>query len=70
MELTIFELQDDEWERVDLTLSQRWYAEEDVLDGLEAAGFMDVRAFSADEPIAEGCPTSEGRTFFVARRVD
>ena len=70
MELTIFELQDDEWERVDLTLSQRWYAEDDVLDGLEAAGFMDVRAFSADEPIAEGCPTSEGRTFFVARRVD
>ena len=70
MELTIFELRTGGWERSDLTLSQRWYPEGDVLNGLRTAGFTDIRAFSADEPIAEGCPTSEGRTFFVARRMD
>ena len=70
MELTIFELRERRWTRTDLTVSERWYAEGEILDGLQAAGFADVRAFSADEPIAEGCPTSEGRTFFVARRVN
>ena len=70
MELTIFELRGNGWERADLTLSQRWYAEDDVLEGLRVAGFTDVRAFSANEPIAEGCPPSQGRTFFVARRAD
>ena len=67
MELTIFELGGSEWTRVDLSLAQRWYAEEDVVGGLHAAGFTDVRSFSGDEPIAEGRPTFGGRMFFVAR---
>ena len=70
MELTIFELGDSGWNRADLTITERWYAQDDVLDGLRVAGFSDTRSFSADEPIAEGCPTSQGRMFFVARRAD
>ena len=70
MELTIFQLAGSGWERADLNLAQRWYAEDDVLDGLRVAGFTDIRSFSANEPIAEGCPPSQGRTFFVARRVE
>ena len=70
MELTIFELGDRGWNRADLTVTERWYAHDDVLHGLQVAGFTDIRSFRADEPIAEGCPTSQGRTFFVARRMD
>ena len=70
LELTIFQLGGSGWERADLSLAQRWYAEDDVLDGLRVAGFTDIRSFSANEPIAEGCPPSQGRTFFVARRVE
>ena len=58
------------WNRTDLTVAERWYAKDQILDGLRAAGFAHVQAFSADEPIAEGCPTSEGRMFFVARCAD
>ena len=68
MELTIFELGDSGWKRADLSLAQRWYAEDDVLDALRVAGFTDIRSFNGDEPIAEGCPTFDGRVFFVARR--
>ena len=67
MDLTIFELAGDAWTRADLSLVQRWYAEEDVLAALRTAGFSDNRAFRADEPIAEGCPALPGRVFFVAR---
>lgn len=67
MDLTIFELARDVWTRADVSLVQRWYAENDVLAALRSAGFSDSRSFSADEPIAEGCPALPGRTFFVAR---
>ena len=67
MDLTIFELAGNAWTRADLSLVQRWYAEDDVLGALRDAGFSDSRSFSADQPIAEGCPTLDGRMFFVAR---
>ncbi|MDE0223709.1 MAG: class I SAM-dependent methyltransferase [Gammaproteobacteria bacterium] len=70
MELTIFELTRSGWERADVTLSQRWYAEEQVLEALRVAGFDAVHSLSANEPIAEGSPASQGRMYFVARRVD
>ncbi|MCY3810691.1 MAG: class I SAM-dependent methyltransferase [Gammaproteobacteria bacterium] len=67
MDLTIFELARGAWTRADLSLVQRWYAEDEVLAALRAAGFSDSRSFPADEPIAEGCPALPGRMFFVAR---
>ena len=67
MDLTIFELAGNAWTRADSRLVQRWYAEDDVRAALRAAGFSDTRSFSGDEPIAEGCPTLDGRMFFVAR---
>ena len=66
MDLTIFELVGGAWTRADVSLVQRWYAEDDVLAALDAAGFSQGCSFSADEPIAEGCPTLDGRVFFVA----
>ena len=66
-ELTIFEPEGAAWKRSDLTLSQRWYAEIDVRDGLRDAGFEAVETFNADEPIAEGCPPFPGRMYFVGR---
>ena len=67
MDLTIFELARGAWTRADLSLMQRWYAKDEVLAALRAAGFTDSRSFSADEPIAVGCPALPGRMFFVAR---
>lgn len=67
MDLTIFESVADAWTRTDLSLVQRWYAKDEILAALRAAGFSDSRSFSADEPIAEGCPAMPGRMFFVAR---
>ena len=67
MDLTIFELAGNAWTRADISLVQRWYAEDEILAALGAAGFSDNRSFSADQPIAVGCPTLEGRMFFVAR---
>ena len=67
MRVTIFEQRSVGWERADLDLSQRWYAEHDVVAALRAVGFTDVHSLSADEPIAEGCPVFPGRMFFVGR---
>ena len=67
MDITLFELAGGAWARADLSLVQRWYAETEVLAALRPAGFSDRRSFSADEPIAEGCPALPGRMFFVAR---
>ena len=69
MNVTLFEAADDGWKRADVKLAQRCYEEHEVVEGLLRSGFTDVRSFSADEPIAPGCPTSEGRMFFVARVV-
>lgn len=67
MRVTIFEQGRGGWKRSDVGLTQRWYAEDDVVAALGRAGFADVRALGADEPIAAGCPAFPGRTFFVAR---
>ena len=67
MDITLFGLARGAWTRTDLSLAQRWYAEDEVLAALREAGFSDNRAFRADEPIAEGCPALPGRVFFVAR---
>ena len=67
MDLTIFESARGTWTRADVSLVQRWYAEDEVLAALGTAGFSDGRSFGADEPIAEGCPALPGRMFFVAR---
>ena len=67
MEVTIFEAADAAWTRSDVSLTQRWYEKDEVNEGLRSAGFREIRSFDAGEPIAEGCPTSAGRMFFVAR---
>lgn len=67
MDLTIFELAGGAWKRADVSLVQRWYAEDDILAALRTAGFSDSRSLRADEPIAEGCPALPGRMFFVAQ---
>lgn len=65
--LTIFESRDGAWERKDVTLVQRWYAEGEILGALRTAEFRDVRSYSGEKPLYEGCPLHQGRMFFVAR---
>jgi SAM-dependent methyltransferase len=65
---TIFTL-DNGWQRTDLTLLQKCYTAEEVLEALRAAGFKEADAYSCD--ILQGLVGLTGdaeRAFFIGRR--
>ena len=66
-ELTIFRHQ-GAWQRMDLTLTQRWYAEAEILDALAQADFIQIDIFDAVRPPAALPKLPEGRTFLLARK--
>jgi SAM-dependent methyltransferase len=65
MDLTLFFLEDG-WQRSDLTLTQRCYAEAEVRAALAAAGFDPIQAHDAQRDLE--LPGGIGRTFFVAHK--
>ncbi|MBI4277979.1 MAG: hypothetical protein HY660_05940 [Armatimonadetes bacterium] len=64
--VTLFHLEGGVWQRSDLTLLQRCYAEDEVRAALAAAGFPEVSAYDAVKDLAMA--GNVGRTFFLARR--
>lgn len=65
-ELTMFQLEDDVWQRSDLTLYQRYYDHDEVLDALAEAGFSRVKTYDARREF--GFTISDGRMFYLARK--
>jgi len=57
-----------EWQRSDFVLRQKYHPPEDVLGGLEGAGFADVEELDAHTDLGMAGEIGLGRTFFRARR--
>jgi SAM-dependent methyltransferase len=67
-EATIFRLE-DKWERSDVVLPERCYSEAEVRAALEAAGFIDVKAYAYDGQSGFGKLTKEAeRAFFTGHK--
>jgi SAM-dependent methyltransferase len=66
-DITMFQLA-GVWRRSDLTLVQRPYAVEEVLGALRRSGFGEMAYFDAERDL--DLDGSEGRAFFVCRRMD
>lgn len=64
--VTMFQLESELWRRSDLTLTQRYYRNEDVLAALSEAGFARVRTYDARHEF--GMTLSDGRMFYFARK--
>jgi len=65
-DVTMFQWEDDQWQRADLTLYQRYYDNEAILGALADAGFRHVRAYDARREF--GFTLSDGRMFYLARK--
>jgi SAM-dependent methyltransferase len=65
-DVTMFQLEEDEWQRSDLTLYQRYYDNLDVLGALADAGFRRVKTYDARREF--GFTLSDGRMFYLARK--
>jgi SAM-dependent methyltransferase len=64
-EVTLMLLEGGVWQRSDLRLTQRCYAEEDILDALHRSGFGQMQALDSAHDLNLGLT---GRCFFVCRR--
>jgi SAM-dependent methyltransferase len=65
-EVTMFLKEDNVWQRSDLTLSQRYYDNVEVLSALAESGFSRVRTYDARKEF--GFTLSDGRMFYLARK--
>jgi uncharacterized protein YndB with AHSA1/START domain len=63
VKLTMFAGQDDLWRRTELVLTQRCYAEGDVVGALKMSGFAKVQVIDAGDLIPGW---QQGRSFFSA----
>jgi len=62
----MFQWEDDEWQRSDLTLYQRYYDVETVLAALTDVGFRHIRTYDARREF--GFNLSDRRMFYLARK--
>jgi SAM-dependent methyltransferase len=66
-DITMFrQKEDDSWERSDVSLLQKAYAEDAVTGALRSGGFTDISVHYAIEEL--GAAMGEGRAFFLARK--
>jgi SAM-dependent methyltransferase len=65
-DVTMFTLEDDAWQRSDLTLFQRYYDPDEVIAALAESGFSRVKAYDARREF--GFTLSDGRMFYLARK--
>ncbi|MGH6803818.1 MAG: class I SAM-dependent DNA methyltransferase [Methyloceanibacter sp.] len=63
---TMFQLEEGNWRRSDLTLFQRYYDNEEVLSALADCGFCRVKTYDARREF--GMTLSDGRMFYFARK--
>jgi SAM-dependent methyltransferase len=67
-DITLFRLLDDAWQRSDFGLSEYAHREEDVLNSLFAAGFVDAKVYDAAADLGMHGNIGQGRSYFLARR--
>ena len=67
--VTMFRLIDGVWRRSDVTIEERCYSPDEISTALELAGFGEVLCYDAGDLGMAG-QLGEGRTFFVATKVD
>ncbi|MBP6822443.1 MAG: class I SAM-dependent methyltransferase [Acidobacteria bacterium] len=65
-DVTMFQLEQEVWQRADLTLYQRYYSVNEVLGALADAGFLRVKTYDARREF--GFNLSDGRMFYLARK--
>jgi len=65
-DVTMFQLEAGGWQRSDLTLFQRYYDNDAVLEALAESGFSRVKAYDARREF--GMTLSDGRMFYMARK--
>lgn len=67
--VTMFRLLEGAWKRSDVTIEERCYSPEEISNALELAGFGELLCYDAGDLGMAG-QLGEGRTFFVATRLD
>ncbi|MCY3700385.1 MAG: class I SAM-dependent methyltransferase [Gemmatimonadetes bacterium] len=67
LDVTLLEPKGSGWERIDFSLTQRWYEEDEIRERLRRVGFEELQSVDGNELVAEGT-SHEGRMFFVARK--
>lgn len=65
-DLTMFRLEEGNWQRSDLALLQKCYSEGEVRSALAEAGFTEVSAYDAEKDLE--MTGNVGRTFFLAHK--
>ncbi len=65
-DVTMFQLEQEIWQRTDVTLFQRYYSVNEVLGALADAGFLRVKTYDARREF--GFTISDGRMFYLARK--
>lgn len=67
-EITMFFRRGEGWERSDVTLLQRCYTAEEILEALQSAGFVGAEAYDGARDLGEELSKHPGRTFFVCHK--
>jgi len=67
--VTMFRLLEGVWRRSDVAIEERCYSPDEISGALDAAGFGEVLCYDAADLGMAG-ELGEGRTFFVATRLD
>jgi SAM-dependent methyltransferase len=67
-DITLFRLLDGAWRRSDFQLAQFCHREQDVLDSLFAAGFVEAKAYDASNDLGMTGNIGQGRTYYLARK--
>lgn len=67
-EITMFFREGDRWERADVTLLQRCYAKDEILNALESVGFVESGVFDRAGDLGEKLSRFPGRSFFVCHK--
>jgi len=67
--VTMFRLLEGAWRRSDVTIEERCYSPEEISNALDLAGFGELLCYDAGDLGMAGA-LGEGRTFFVATRLE
>jgi SAM-dependent methyltransferase len=67
--VTMFRLLDGAWQRSDTTVEERCYSTDEISNALTRAGFGELLCYDAGDLGMDG-QLGEGRTFFVATRLE
>jgi SAM-dependent methyltransferase len=67
-DITLFRSMNQSWRRSDFKLTQFCHRDEDVLEGLFAAGFIDAKSYDACIDLGMTGNIGQGRAYYLARK--